>query len=155
MKKLILIGAFFLLALLGANQQAEAQYYGGGGGFGRGGIGNGFPQAGQSDNRRRDNTLDPEEIAKEDTRWMTKKLKLTEEQIPKVEDINIKYAFQRFDIFEELKKATNNGTTAPPDDVRTKLREKMRKMKDDKDNDMKAVLTPEQFEEYQKRRKDS
>jgi hypothetical protein len=42
---------------------------------------------------------------------MTKKLSLNEEQQMKVEDINIKYAFQRLDMYEAIKKATNNGTT--------------------------------------------
>jgi lysyl-tRNA synthetase class II len=85
---------------------------------------------------------------------MTKKLSLNEEQQMKVEDINIKYAFQRLDMYEAIKKATNNGTTPPSDETRIKLREQMQKMKADKDNDFKAVLTPEQYEIYLKKRKD-
>jgi DNA-directed RNA polymerase subunit H (RpoH/RPB5) len=136
-----------------------AQYGGGyGGGYGgAGGFGNrsGIPQAGQGmETRRPDNSLDPEKISTEETRWMTKKLKLTEEQLPKVEDVNIKYAFKRFDIFEEIKKITANGTVAPSEDFRIKIKEKMLKMKADKDKDLKDILTPEQFELYQKKRTD-
>ncbi|MFY7890261.1 MAG: hypothetical protein ACOVOW_15205 [Spirosomataceae bacterium] len=136
-----------------------AQYGGGyGGGYGgAGGFGNrsGIPQAGQGmETRRPDNSLDPEKISTEETRWMTKKLKLTEEQLPKVEDVNIKYAFKRFDIFEEIKKITANGTVAPTEDFRIKIKEKMLKMKADKDKDLKDILTPEQFELYQKKRTD-
>ncbi|WP_026994209.1 hypothetical protein [Flectobacillus major] len=148
--------AFLCLGILTVSFDSLAQY-GYGGGYGRqGGFGNrgGIPQAGQGETRRRDDGMDPEKIAEEDTRWMTKKLKLSEEQLPKVEDLNIKYAFQRFDLFEEIKKATNNGTMPPSDEVRVKIREKMQKMKVDKDNDMKAILTPEQYETYQKKRKD-
>lgn len=133
-----------------------AQY--GGGGYGRpGGFGNrsGVPQAGQGmESRRPDNSLDPEKISTEETRWMTKKLKLTEEQLPKIEDVNIKYAFKRFDIFEEIKTATGNGTIAPTEDFRIKIKEKMLKMKADKDKELKDILTPEQFELYQKKRTD-
>ena len=136
-----------------------AQYGGGyGGGYGgAGGFGNrsGIPQAGQGmETRRPDNSLDPEKISTEETRWMTKKLKLTEEQLPKVEDVNIKYAFKRFDIFEEIKKITANGTVAPSEDFRIKIKEKMLKMKADKDKELKDILTPEQFELYQKKRTD-
>jgi DNA-directed RNA polymerase subunit H (RpoH/RPB5) len=136
-----------------------AQYGGGyGGGYGgAGGFGNrsGIPQAGQGmETRRPDNSLDPEKISTEETRWMTKKLKLTEEQLPKVEDVNIKYAFKRFDIFEEIKKITANGTVAPTEDFRIKIKEKMLKMKADKDKELKDILTPEQFELYQKKRTD-
>ena len=124
---------------------------------GAGGFGNrsGIPQAGQGmETRRPDNSLDPEKISTEETRWMTKKLKLTEEQLPKIEDVNIKYAFKRFDIFEEIKKITANGTVAPTEDFRIKIKEKMLKMKADKDKELKDILTPEQFELYQKKRTD-
>jgi hypothetical protein len=151
MKKSTYIFAIICL-FLAISQEGNAQYgggygggYGGAGGYGRSRMSDptvNFPQKKEE--------LDPEKIATEDTRWMTKKLKLTEEQIPKVENININYAFKRVDIIEEAKKLLPPYT----EEQRNKLRDKYTAMKAGKDKELKEVLTPEQYEIYLKKKQD-
>ncbi|MCU0469027.1 MAG: hypothetical protein MUF58_10520 [Arcicella sp.] len=136
--------AFFLIFA----PDIKAQY-GYGGGFGGGGFRNRLPSAGD-DAKPKEPNLDPEKLAEEDTRWMKKKLKLTEEQIPKVENINIDYAFKRIDLYEEMKKMQPPFT----EEMRTKIRDKFNAMKEGKNKDMKAVLTDEQYEIYLKKKQD-
>ncbi len=152
-----------LFLFLIATHENKAQYGGGyggggygGGGYGRGGYGaggyggGGFRNGVAGSSSRPKEEMDPEKMSTEETNWMTKKLKLTEEQISKVEDININYAFKKFDLFEEAKKLT------PPisEEVRLKFREKMTAMKEGKSKELKAVLTEEQYEIYLKKRQD-
>lgn len=136
--------AFFLIFA----PDTKAQYGYGGGGFG-GGYRNRLPSAGD-DARPKQPDLDPEKMAEEDTRWMKKKLKLTEEQIPKVENININYAFKKIDFFEEMKKIQPPYT----EEMRAKVRDRFNTMKEGKNKDMKAVLTEEQYEIYLKKKQD-
>ena len=81
---------------------------------------------------------------------MTKKLKLTEEQIPKIEDANINYAFKRIEFQDEIKKLL------PPfsEEIRLKYRTKAQAMKDERDKEVKALLTDEQYQIYLKKRTD-
>jgi Spy/CpxP family protein refolding chaperone len=140
---------FFVIS----SQSAEAQY-GGGYGGGYGGMGGGYGRNRMSDPTvnfpQKKEEMDPEKMATEDTKWMTKKLKLTEEQIPKVEDININYAFKKMDMFEEAKKMLPPYT----EEQRTKMRDKYNAMKAGKDKELKEVLTPEQYEIYLKKKQD-
>lgn len=129
--------------------ESNAQY---GLGYGQGGYGGGLgrsriPQAGEG-MQRKPESLDPEKMANEDTRWMIKKLKLTEEQIPKVENANINFAFKRLDFSEEVKKIV------PPitEEVRAKIRAKAVTIKEERDKEMKAILTEEQFQIYLKKK---
>jgi DNA-directed RNA polymerase subunit F len=133
-------------------QISKAQYGGGygGGGYGGGyGRGSGIPQAGSS-TPPKPAELDPEKMATEDTKWMTKKLKLTEEQIPKIDNANINYAFKRIDFQEEIKKLT------PPfsEEVRLKYRAKVLTIREEHDKEIKAILTEEQYQIYLKKRTD-
>ena len=136
-----------------SSQSSEAQY-GGGYGGGYGGMGGAYGRNRMSDPTvnfpQKKEEMDPEKMATEDTKWMTKKLKLTEEQIPKVEDININYAFKKLDLFEEAKKILPPYT----EEQRTKMRDKYNAMKAGKDKELKEVLTPEQYEIYLKKKQD-
>lgn len=130
--------------------ESNAQYgqgYGQGG-YGGGGLGrNRIPQAGEG-MQRKPESLDPEKMANDDTRWMIKKLKLTEDQIPKVENANINFAFKRLDFSEEVKKIV------PPitEEVRAKIRTKALGIKEDRDKELKAILTEEQYQIYLKKK---
>jgi hypothetical protein len=93
---------------------------------------------------QKQNEPDAEKIATDDTRWMTKKLKLTEEQIP------INYAFKRIDLMEEAKKMVPPFT----EEQRAKIRDKYTAMKAGKEKELKEILTPEQFEIYLKKKTD-
>ena len=144
---------FFLISIFLINYVGKAQYGGGygGGGYGGGGYGrgSGIPQAGSS-TPPKPAELDPEKMANEDTKWMTKKLKLTEEQIPKVEDANINYAFIRIDFQNEIKKILPPFT----EEIRLKYRAKAQAIRDERDKQMKALLTDEQYQIYLKKRTD-
>ena len=145
---------FTTLSIMLSIQKSQAQYgggYGNGGGYGGGGYGrgSGIPQAGSS-TPPKPTELDPEKMANEDTKWMTKKLKLTEEQIPKIEDANINYAFKRIEFQDEIKKLL------PPfsEEIRLKYRAKAQAMRDERDKEVKALLTDEQYQIYLKKRTD-
>lgn len=141
---------FTTLSIFLTIQNSQAQFGGGGfggrgGGFGRG---NGIPQV--ADSPPKPVELDPEKMANEDTKWMTKKLKLTEEQIPKIEDANINYAFKRIDFQNEIKKLLPPFT----EEIRLKYRAKAQAMRDERDKEVKAILTDEQYQIYLKKRTD-
>ena len=157
MKKLTYV--FVIICLfLAISQEGNAQYGGGygGGGYGGGGYGGagGYGRNRMSDPSanfpKKKEEMDPEKMATEDTKWMTKKLKLTEEQIPKVENININYAFKKMDLFDEAKKLLPPYT----EEVRAKMRDKFTAMKTGKDKELKEVLTPDQYEIYLKKKQD-
>lgn len=148
---------FITLSIFLSIQESQAQFGGGGygGGYGGGGYGGGYgrgggiPQAGPS-TPPKPAELDPEKMANEDTKWMTKKLKLTEEQTPKIEDANINYAFKRIDFQNEVKKLLPPFT----EEVRLKYRAKAQAMRDERDKEVKAILTEEQYQIYLKKRTD-
>jgi hypothetical protein len=148
---------FITLSILLNIQESHAQYGGGyggggygGGGYGGGGYGrgSGIPQVANTPPKPAE--LDPEKMANEDTKWMTKKLKLTEDQIPKIEDANINYAFKRIDFQNEIKKLLPPFT----EEVRLKYRAKAQALRDERDKEVKAILTDEQYQIYLKKRTD-
>jgi hypothetical protein len=148
---------FTILSIFLTIQESKAQYGGGyggggygGGGYGGGGYGrgSGIPQVANTPPKPAE--LDPEKMANEDTKWMTKKLKLTEEQIPKIEDANINYAFKRIDFQNEIKKLLPPFT----EEIRLKYRAKAQAMRDERDKEVKALLTDEQYQIYLKKRTD-
>jgi hypothetical protein len=149
MNKLHFLG-FFALILAISTHESNAQY---GGGYGNNGYGNGgmrrnsFADASAGSTPNKPN-LDPEKMATDDTKWMTKKLKLTEEQVPKVENVNINFAFKRLELHEELQKIV------PPvsEDVRQRMLLKINAMKEQKNKDLKAILTEEQYQVYLKKK---
>jgi hypothetical protein len=147
MKKSTYTFAIICLCLT-ISHAGNAQF--GGGGFGGGGFGrNRMPDA-TANMPQKPNEPDPEKMANDDTRWMTKKLKLTEEQIPKVENININYAFKKMDIIDEAKKLVPPFT----EEQRSKIKDKYNAMRIGKDKELKEVLTPEQYEIYLKKKTD-
>lgn len=142
---------FFCLSLFMTTHKSQAQY---GGGYGAGGYGYGrgygrsaIPDAG-ANAPRKEESFDPEKMAEEETRWMLKKLKLTEEQIPKIETANINYAFKRMDFHEEVKKIQPPFT----EEMRVKVREKAIAIRDERDKAIKAILTDEQYQIYLKKK---
>jgi hypothetical protein len=143
---------FTTLSIFLTNQKSQAQYGGGygGGGYGGGGYGrgSGIPQVANTPPKPAE--LDPEKMANDDTKWMTKKLKLTEEQIPKIENANINYAFIRIDFQNELKKIVPPFT----EEIRLKYRAKAQAIRDERDKEMKTLLTDEQYQIYLKKRTD-
>lgn len=83
----------------------------------------------------------PEERATAITDWMKTNLSLTEEQVPKVQDINIKYANKN--------EATKNGGES--------RMQKLKAVKADekaKDRELSSVLNADQFKTYQAKKEE-
>ncbi|WP_243348517.1 hypothetical protein [Parabacteroides sp. FAFU027] len=76
----------------------------------------------------RDKMLSPEQRASKQAEMMQKRLKLTDDQMKKVTDINMRFAQKMEELRKEMMKAGE--------------------YKYKKDQEMEKVLTPEQFREY-------
>jgi hypothetical protein len=78
----------------------------------------------------------PEQRAEKITGWMKTNLKLTDEQLAKVQDLNMEYAKKN----EEVKNKTTN---------REDRHREIKKNQDEKDAKLKTILTTEQFKTYE------
>ncbi|GHT50235.1 hypothetical protein FACS189440_17290 [Bacteroidia bacterium] len=87
------------------------------------------------------NRLTPEESAKRQTEWMKTELKLTADQVVKVDSINLVFAKRQAELFQ---KAQNGGD-------RTQMREDFQKLAEEQAKALELVLTKEQMEAYKKR----
>jgi Spy/CpxP family protein refolding chaperone len=103
-------------------------------------IAGGFVQQATAQTAER-TPLTAEARAQKWTDWMKKELTLTTEQEPEVHAINIKYADQVDDI------------KAEEGDRRSKFTE-VRETNKAKDEELKAVLTPEQFTKYTEKKQE-
>jgi hypothetical protein len=79
------------------------------------------------------------------TEMMTTRLKLSDEQVPKVKEINDRFAKERMAVRSAQKDAKAAGQAAKGD-----AQAKMKDLNMKKDNELKGVLTPEQMAEWQK-----
>jgi len=79
----------------------------------------------------------PEERAQMQTEYMKENLSLTEKQVALVSDINV--------IYSKKMRATYEGETA-----KFKRLKKLKAVSDEKDNELKKVLEPAQYETYVK-----
>src|SRR5262245_52211051 len=85
--------------------------------------------------------MPPEQRAAKITEWMKTNLQLNDEQLPKVDEINKKYAMKTEDVRKEMKEQND----------KTAKKEKMSSLKaldKEKDGELKVVLTDEQFKNY-------
>ena len=80
----------------------------------------------------------PEEMAKRTTEWMTTELKLTAEQVTKVEAINLSMAKERSTLME--KAGGDFGS----------VRDDMQKLNDKTEEEFSKVLSQEQLDAYKK-----
>lgn len=141
---------FFCLSVL----YSQAQYYPG---YGRGygsGYGGGLNRYGSDfDNPKPKGPLDPDELAKEETKWMVKKLKLTDEQEILVSSLNEDYAYQRKDMYERIKKDFGNSRPTPQqiNDAKAKMAE----LEEKQNKELEKILTPEQFKIYIDKKEDA
>ncbi len=84
--------------------------------------------------------MSAEERAKSTTEWMTKELKLDEKTSEKVQELNLKYAKKQEKKMEEARESGD----------RSKVREEMGKINDEKNKHLKPVLGDEKYEQYLK-----
>ena len=139
---------FFFLSILYTN----AQYYPG---YGRGaGLGGGLNRYGSEfDNPKPKGPLDPDELAKEETRWMVKKLKLNDEQEILVSSLNEDYAYQRKDLYERIKK--DFGAERPTPQQINDAKAKMAALEEKQNKELEKILTPEQYKTYMEKKEDA
>ncbi|GHN00508.1 hypothetical protein WSM22_19970 [Cytophagales bacterium WSM2-2] len=79
----------------------------------------------------------PEQRAEAITTWMTKKLKLTDDQKTRIYDVNLKYA-----------KLNQEARTEDANNTKT-LHEELRANEKEREADFKTILTPEQQQAFQ------
>ena len=94
--------------------------------------------------------MSPEEMLKRQTQRLVDELKLNKDQEAKVLAINKKYMEKNPIDFSKMRDAT--------DDERAKMRDEMMKVQNEKNKEIKAVLTPEQaklFDENLKKREEA
>lgn len=77
----------------------------------------------------------PAKMAKKRTKAMTKRLKLSESQVPQVEAINLEFIKKVNDIRNYTKRGSEQ-------------KGKIEALEIEKENKMKSILTPEQFEQF-------
>ncbi|WP_149244256.1 hypothetical protein [Dyadobacter sp. 32] len=86
----------------------------------------------------------PDEIAKRETKWMKRKLKLSKEQLAPVEDINYDTAAKKQEFIDNI---LNNGSR-PKREQMTRSRQAMDLLAEEKDSRLSKVLTEKQWSTY-------
>lgn len=86
--------------------------------------------------------MEPKEMAAQQTEQMKKQLNLTDEQLPKIEALNLKYA-------EKMKAARDEAAGD-----RDAMRNTMRSMFNEKDTELQKILTEDQWATLQKVRQE-
>ena len=90
----------------------------------------------------RKSRMTAEERASKQTEMMTKLLDLTAEQQAKIKEIHLKYSQQRVEKKKQLGEEMKQN------------REKMKAQMEARNAELKQVLTPEQYEKWQEKRKE-
>ncbi|MGF7139750.1 DUF4890 domain-containing protein [Roseimarinus sediminis] len=80
--------------------------------------------------------FDPEAMVKRQTEQMVTDLKLNADQTTKVQELNKKYSDKMRELFQDAQ------------GDRSQMREKMGKLRDEKNVELKEILTPEQYKKH-------
>lgn len=148
MKILSIFGAIGLSTLL--TLSATAQY---GGGYGQGGYGQGGMRQrgmGQGMNQQTgpQRPMIPNiagDMANKETKWLKENLSLDKEQAKAVKKLNNEYAGQQQDAIKDM--VPKDGKPGP--EIRTQIQEMMIMLNEEKEDQLKTLLTPEQWTTYQ------
>ncbi len=107
--------------------------------------------------------FDPEERIEDETTWMKKKLKLSNDQMVKVTRISEKYAYAQAELMPKPVERLNTGSRPDGGEFsrggRTRedkepVEARLKQLSIQKDAEMQIVLTEKQFKKYKKRRED-
>ncbi|WP_167608106.1 DUF4890 domain-containing protein [Maribellus sediminis] len=85
--------------------------------------------------------FDPKEMAKRQTEELTEQLDLNKDQQKKVLELNEKYGNKMSEMRDDMR---NGGGD------REAMREKMTKMREEQNKEMKKILTEDQYKKYEK-----
>lgn len=144
----ILLGLRLAIVLL-ISGQTFAQYPGGYGGGGMGGRMGGMGNSGIPSASPRPQALPFANMANQQTEWMKNNLNLTKEQVKAIKKLNNTYADKQK---EETQGLIPAGGGPPSDATRQQIREVMTMLNDEKEEELKPILTPEQWTTYQSKR---
>ena len=86
----------------------------------------------------------PDEIAKRETKWMKRKLKLSKEQLAPVEDIIYDTAVKKQEFIDNIL----NNVSRPTREQMTRSRQAMDLLAEEKDSRLSKVLTEKQWSTY-------
>ncbi len=152
MKKLmnrVIIGLGLSVTIL-LTTHAYAQYPGGMGGGGMGGRMGGMNNPGMMGNSSpRPQSLPFASMANQQTEWMKNNLSLSKDQVKAVRKLNNTYAEKQKTETQGLLPA---GGAAPSDATRQQIREVMSMLNEEKEEELKPILTPEQWTTYRAKR---
>jgi periplasmic protein CpxP/Spy len=85
--------------------------------------------------------FDPKEMAKRQTEQLTEELDLNKDQQKKVLELNEKYSEKMSAMFQDMRSGGGD---------REAMREKMGKMREEQNKEMKKILTEDQYKKYEK-----
>ncbi len=148
MKILSILGAVGLSTLL--TLSATAQYGGGGygqGGYGQGGYGRGS-MSGMNQQTGPQRPMIPNiagDMANKETKWLKENLSLDKEQAKAVKKLNNEYAGQQQDAIKDM--VGKDGKPGP--EIRDQIQQMMVMLNEEKEDQLKTILTPEQWTAYQ------
>jgi periplasmic protein CpxP/Spy len=91
----------------------------------------------------------PEDMAKRQTEQMGEYVKMTKDLEKKVNDLNLKYAKKS----QEMRAGGNFANMS--DSQREKMRAQMTANQEEKDNELKKILSADQWKQYEKFREES
>ncbi|MBD2700320.1 hypothetical protein IC229_06725 [Spirosoma sp. BT702] len=152
--KSILTSTFFfiILCLLSVNQVFSQYYPGGGMGYGGGGYGRrmGGMDPTMSSSPRANIPNIAGDIAQKETKWLKENLSLTKDQLKAVKTLNNEYASQQQDAIKDI--VGSSGKPGP--ETRKQIQDMMLMLNEEKEDKLKTILTPEQWETYQSKKED-
>ena len=137
-----------LLSLL-LNSIAYGQYGQYGGGMGRSGMGSGqYSQQMPSAPPSAFSNM-PGVLADRETKWLRDSLSLTKDQTNAVKKLNNEFAKQQQTAIKDI---VGTGTGRPSPETMEQIRETMLMINEEKEDNLRPLLTPEQWTLYQGKR---
>ncbi|GAB3640199.1 hypothetical protein [Spirosoma arcticum] len=136
-----------LLSLL-LNSITYGQYGQYGGGMGRQGMGNSQYQQMPSTPPSAFSNM-PGVLADRETKWLRDSLSLTKDQTKAVKKLNNEFAKQQQDAIKDI---VGTGTGRPSPETMEQVRETMLMINEEKEDNLRPLLTPEQWTLYQGKR---
>jgi hypothetical protein len=143
----------FTIALL-TNIQSFGQYGYGGGGYGQGMYGGGMGRrmgAGQTSGLTPAIPNIAGDLANKETKWLKENLNLTKEQHKDVKKLNNEYASQQQDALKDI---VGKGGGRPSPEAVKQIQDMMLMLNEEKEDQLKTLLTSEQWTLYQSKKED-
>jgi hypothetical protein len=141
--KMWLCSLFLLISIHGFGQ------YGGYGGGGYGGRMGGMGQSMPSSPPRASVPNIAGDMAQKETKWLKENLDLSKEQLKSIKQLNNEYASQQQDAIKDI---IGTGGGRPSPEAVKQVKDVMLMFNEEKEEKLKAILTPEQWTQYQSKK---